>query len=57
MEKITLNGQWNAVCYLPDGTNFPLEGQVPGCSIQDLVSAGKLPKDLFWRDRYARWLR
>ena len=50
MEYLSLNGSWNAICHMEDGTSFNLEGFVPGSSIHDLVNAGKLPKDLFWRD-------
>lgn len=50
MEYLSLNGSWHAVCHMQDGTGFELEGLVPGSSINDLTKAGKLPKDLFWRD-------
>ena len=50
MEYVSLNGRWESLCYMPDGTSFAMVGQVPGCSIQDLVTSGKLPSDLFWRD-------
>ena len=50
MEYLSLNGAWSAICHMEDGTSFNLEGFVPGSSIHDLVNAGKLPKDLFWRD-------
>ena len=35
---------------MPDSATFTMNGQVPGCSISDLIRAGKLPEDLFWRD-------
>ena len=50
MKYLSLNGSWHAVCHMEDGTGFELEGLVPGSSINDLTKAGKLPKDLFWRD-------
>ncbi|MBR6766806.1 MAG: hypothetical protein IKM02_02520 [Clostridia bacterium] len=49
MKQLSLNGIWNCECIMPDGTRFSMEGAVPGCSISDLVRAGKLPGDLFWR--------
>ena len=50
MEYLSLNGAWQAFCRMPDGTGFDLQSRVPGSSIHDLINAGKLPKDLFWRD-------
>lgn len=50
MEYLSLNGHWDAVCHMQDGSVFLLDGQVPGCTINDLVRAGKLPENLFWRN-------
>ena len=50
MRQLTLNGRWSGKCCMPDGTQFEMDGCVPGCSINDLVQAGKLPEDLFWRN-------
>ena len=35
---------------MPDDSRFSMDGTVPGCSINDLISAGKLPRDIFLRD-------
>ena len=50
MQKISLNGQWQAVCYTTDGqVDFTYEGTVPGCVHTDLIGT-KLPADIFYRD-------
>ena len=50
MQKISLNGQWQAVCYTADGqAEFTFEGTVPGCVHTDLIGK-KLPADLYYRD-------
>lgn len=50
MEHLSLNGKWSVICHMPDDTSFEMEGNTPGCSINDLINAGKLPSDVFWRD-------
>lgn len=50
MKKIDLCGAWEGRCILPDQCAFDFVGNVPGCAIHDLVQAGRLPTDLFWRD-------
>ena len=50
MKKYSLNGSWNGMCIMPDGRRLPLEAQVPGSSIADLMRAGYLPGDIFYRD-------
>jgi len=42
MNKISLNGKWQGECV----GLFKYVGEVPGSTINDLISAGKLPKDL-----------
>ncbi|MBP3479750.1 MAG: hypothetical protein J6K03_09795, partial [Oscillospiraceae bacterium] len=49
MKRYTLNGQWNGKC-INDGEIFSFLGTVPGSSIHDLITCGRLPKDIFWRD-------
>lgn len=50
MIKISLNGAWKGRCILSESSCFDFEGSVPGCAINDLIKAGKLPEDIFWRD-------
>ena len=54
MKKISLNGLWQGVCIMPDGDRIALNATVPGSSINDLINAGKLPEDIFWRDNAAK---
>ncbi|MBE6883432.1 MAG: hypothetical protein E7487_02375 [Ruminococcaceae bacterium] len=48
MTTLSLNGIWNGTCLFPDGSSFAFSGTVPGCTIQDLITAEKLPSDIFW---------
>ena len=50
MKTINLSGVWQGECILPDKSTFAFVGSVPGSAINDLVNAGRLPNDLFWRD-------
>lgn len=50
MQIISLNGAYRSKCIFSDGKSFEYEGHVPGSTVNDLVNAGKLPKDIFWRD-------
>jgi len=50
MKKISLNGSWEGICIMPDGERFSMNATVPGSSINDLINAGLLPRDIFWRD-------
>ena len=49
MRKISLNGQWRGRCISESG-ELALPLSVPGSSIHDLIRAGKLPTDIFYRD-------
>lgn len=42
MNKISLNGKWQCECV----GLFKFDGEVPGSTINDLINADKLPKDL-----------
>ena len=50
MTHISLNGQWRGSCIRPDGSRFDMDASVPGSSIADLIRAGELPGDIFYRD-------
>ena len=50
MNILSLSGIWQGRCIRPDGTSFAMEASVPGSSIADLIRAGRLPADLYWRD-------
>ena len=50
MKIISLSGVWQGRCIRPDGSSFAMDAAVPGSSIFDLMRAGRLPADLFWRD-------
>ena len=50
MKNISLNGAWQGVCIMPDGERFSMSASVPGSSINDLIHAGMLPGDIFYRD-------
>ncbi len=50
MKTIDLCGAWSGKCIGQDGTAFDFTGTVPGSAIHDLVGAGRLPKNIFWRD-------
>ncbi|MBQ3079795.1 MAG: hypothetical protein IJC48_07355 [Clostridia bacterium] len=49
MKEFSLNGRWDALCIMPSGETFMMEGKVPGSSISDLMRAERLDKDLFFR--------
>ena len=49
MKKLNLCGVWAGQCISPDN-NFEFAGNIPGSAINDLICAGHLPKDIFWRD-------
>ena len=53
MRKISLNGQWRGKC-ISESTGFDLALSVPGSSINDLIRAGRLPEDIFYRDNASR---
>ena len=36
--------------FFSDKSEFDFDSQIPGSAINDLIGAGKLPKDIFWRD-------
>ena len=50
MKNISLNGSWQGACQTPRGARFSLHAEVPGSSINDLIRAGMLPGNIFWRD-------
>ncbi len=50
MKKISLNGSWQGACLTPRGARFSMHATVPGSSINDLIHAGMLPGDIFYRD-------
>ena len=50
MKTIDLCGAWSGECVFSDGESFRFEASVPGSTIQDLIRANRLPKDIFWRD-------
>ncbi len=50
MLNTNLNGAWEGRCIISETDSFGFEGTVPGSAINDLIKAGKLPEDLFWRD-------
>lgn len=54
MKKIDLGGTWQGRCIMPDQTFFDFSGSIPGSAINDLIGAGHLPDDLFWRDNSDR---
>ena len=47
MRKILLDGTWEGL-RCSDGSTFP--ATVPGCVHTDLIKAGQLPGDIYWRD-------
>ena len=49
MKTIDLSGSWQGRCILPE-ESFNYGATVPGSTIKDLINAGKLPKDVFYRD-------
>ena len=49
MNRLSLNGRWQAVCMPEQGASFPFEGRVPGSAIADLIRAGRLPEHIFYR--------
>jgi len=51
MNAFSLDGAWQGRCIFPGGESFFFDAQVPGSSLSDLIRAGRLPEDLFWRDR------
>ena len=55
MKKILLDGAWEGL-RSSTGSTFP--ATVPGCVHTDLVKAGQLPGDLYWRDHaeQAQWI-
>lgn len=48
MAKINLCGAWKGKCIFPNKEEFSYEGTVPGSAINDLITIGKLPKNVFW---------
>ena len=51
MQKISLNGAWQGVCYCENGdVDFKFGGTVPGCVHTDLVAEKIIDYDLFYRD-------
>lgn len=50
MKLYALSGAWTARVLYPSGESFFMEATVPGCAIADLIRAGKLPHDVFFRD-------
>lgn len=50
MKSFDLCGRWQGTCLFPDKSEFDFGSQIPGSAINDLIGAGKLPKDIFWRD-------
>ena len=55
MKKILLDGAWEGL-RSSTGSTFP--ATVPGCVHTDLIKAGQLPGDLYWRDHaeQAQWI-
>ncbi len=50
MKTLNLCGKWDGCC---PGKNLKFTGTVPGCVHTDLISAGILPKNLYFRDNSA----
>ena len=50
MREINLCGRWYGECHRPSDKEFEFAGNVPGSAVCDLINAGKLPQDIFWRD-------
>ena len=50
MKTIDLCGVWSGKCIGQDGTTFDFSGTVPGSAIRDLIYAGRLSEDIFYRD-------
>ena len=48
MKTIDLCGTWSGKCILKDKTDFDFDGTVPGSAINDLINAGRLPKEIFF---------
>ncbi len=48
--KLNLNGIWQAERTDKQKEALSMPGSVPGCVINDLIKADKLPRELFWRD-------
>ena len=55
MKKILLDGAWEGL-RSSNGSTFP--ATVPGCVHTDLMKAGQLPGDLYWRDtaKQVQWI-
>ena len=47
MENISLNGAWIGKCIPPQAEAFDFSASVPGSAINDLINAGRLPRDIF----------
>ena len=57
MQKISLNGTWNGICYLENGQkDFSFNGTVPGCVHTDLISENIIDYDIFYRDNAEKYL-
>jgi beta-mannosidase len=51
MQKIDLNGTWQAVCYCENGdVDFKFGATVPGCVHTDLINQKIIDYDIFYRD-------
>ena len=50
MKRTLINSGWEAVCITPGGARFVMDAKVPGSAINDMIHAGMLPGDIFYRD-------
>ncbi len=51
MQKISLNGAWQGVCYCENGNvDFKFDGTVPGCVHTDLINTKIIDYDIFYRN-------
>ena len=51
MQKISLNGAWQGVCYCENGNvDFKFDGTVPGCVHTDFINTKIIDYDIFYRD-------
>ena len=50
MNTLDLCGKWLGECIFPNAGKIHFSATVPGSSIHDLIGAGHLPRDIFFRD-------
>lgn len=49
MQKISLNGAWQGVCYCENGNvDFKFDGTVPGCVHTDFINTKIIDYDIFY---------